>query len=117
MESFVEDAASWTRGVRRALEARDTAALGELADGVGSLEQKLRDLVASICEKGTPSGDREALLATLRRLSHDAHVCAALAESETLYLRWRQAAKRPPREYTARGETRAAEAPSSRWRV
>ena len=125
MKEFVEAARAWAEAMRRGLENRDTATIGDLAGEYDVLERRGRALARELhASRGAdePAHDlttgftaRVEFIAALRDLQRAAHVCAALSESEALYLRWGQTTARPAREYSARGEPEADAPASTHW--
>ena len=88
--------------MRRSLEARDLDEMISLMDQLGEIERSARALDHTAIASSR-SGERDSLLKALDRLRREAHICLALAESEALYLRFRQSFAPPAPEYSRSG--------------
>jgi hypothetical protein len=85
---------------------------------VSEIEKASRALVARLRSRPLKDVERARLLTELRELRRRAYVCAALAESQALYLQWGQESSFMAREYTAAGRIASESAHSAKeWEV
>lgn len=89
--------------------------MAEVSSELDELEARARRLANEIRQGGLSGPARESALDELSELRRAAHVTAALAQSEVLYLRFCRQSTVPAREYTASGEAAPETRLTSGW--
>ena len=101
--------------MRRSLEARELDEMLSLMDQLEEIETSARALdEAAFSSDSDSDNDRDMLVKALHRMRREAHICLALAESEALYLRFRQSFAPPAPEYSRSGAAER-QRPSQEW--